>query len=173
MEQQKSKPGLIRNRRDAVVAVCLTGFIAAQSFRAAFSHAPRNPHWLMPLDFIPLPIWVIATINVAFYLYLIWVFAMLYRIAQHEERVVVAGWLGVLLLIPLQRLVSTRGAAAIQWVKAASIGLAFIAAAFISFKRPVPAEGITKMTRQRLLALLAVLVTALALGALFYFGPTQ
>ena len=173
MKQQENKLGLIRNRRDAVIAVCLTGLIAAQSFRAAFSHAPRSPHWSLPLDFISLPIWVIAIVNVAFYLCLVWAVAMFYRIAQREERVVVAGWLGVFLLIPLQRLVSTPGAAAIQWVKAASMGLAFVAAAFILLKSHVPAEGITKMTKQRLLALLAVLVTALALGALLYFGPMR
>lgn len=151
----------------------MTGFIAAQSFRAAFSHAPRNAHWLFSLDFISLPIWVIAVVNVAFYLYLVWVVAMFYRIAQREERVVVAGWFGVILLIPLQHLVSTPAAAAIQWVKAAGMAVASVAAAYSLVKSPAPAEGITKMSKQRLPVLVAVLVTALVLGALLYFVPLR
>jgi hypothetical protein len=173
MDPRKNQLGLIRSRRNAAIALCLTGFIAAQSFRAAFSHAPRNAHWLFPLDFISLPIWVIAVVNVAFYLYLVWVVAMFYRIAQRGERVVVAGWFGVILLIPLQHLVSTPAAAAIKWVKAAGMAVASIAAAYILMKSPVPAEGVTKMAKQRPLVLLAVLVTALVLGALLYFVPMR
>lgn len=173
MEPRTNQPGLIRNRRDAAIAVCLTGFVAAQSFRAAFSRAPRNPQWLLPLDFISLPIWVVAVVNIAFYSYLVWVVAMFYRTAQREERVVVAGWFGVILLIPLQHLVSTPAAATIQFVKAAGMAVAFIAGAYILVKSPVPAEGITKMAKQRLLVLLAVLVTVVVFGALLYFVPMR
>jgi hypothetical protein len=98
---------------------------------------------------------------------------MFYRIAQREERVVVAGWFGVILLIPLQHLVSTPAAAAIQWVKAAGMAVASVAAAYSLVKSPAPAEGITKMSKQRLPVLVAVLVTALVLGALLYFVPLR
>jgi len=98
---------------------------------------------------------------------------MFYRTAQHEERVVVAGWFGVILLIPLQHLVSTPAAATIQLVKAAGMAVAFITAAYILVKSPVPAEGITKMAKRRLLVLFAVLVTVLVIGALLYFVPVR
>jgi len=173
MELRKYQLGLIGNRRNAAIALCVTGFVAAQSFRGAFSHAPHNPHWLLSLEPISLPIWILAVVNVAFYLSLLWGLAMFYRNAQREERVVVAGWFGVLLLIPLQHLASTRGAAAIQWVKGAGMIVAFMAAAYILLKSPANATGISNMAKQRLFVLVAVLATALVLGALLYFVPMR
>ena len=169
MGSRKVQLGLISNRRNAAIAVCLTGFVAVQSFRGAFSQAPHNPDWLLPLDPISMPIWILAVVNVAFYLYLVWVVVTFYRSAQREERVVVAGWFGVLLLIPLHLLASARGAAAIQWVKAAGMAVAFIAAGYILLKSPANATGISKMASQRLFVWVAVLATALVLGALLYF----
>ena len=173
MEQGKNKSGLINNRRSAAIALCLTGFIAAQSFRAAFSHAPSNRHWLLPLDFMSLPIWVIAIVNLAFYVYLLWVGVVLYRIARAKERIVIAGWFSVFLLSPVQNLASTRNAAAIQWVKAAGMGVAFLAATYILWKSPAATEGIPTAARQQLLVLCAVFAIALVLGALLYFVPMR
>jgi hypothetical protein len=82
---------------------------------------------------------------------------------------VVAGWFNVFLLSPFQHFVSTPHAAAIQWVKAIGMGAAFLAAAYILWKSPVATESIPKVVKRRLLVLCAVFVTALVLGALFYF----
>jgi hypothetical protein len=63
--------------------------------------------------------------------------------------------------------------AAIQWVKATGIGVAFLAATSIFLKSPAAAEGLTKVAKQRLLVLGAVLAAALVLGALQYFVPIR
>jgi hypothetical protein len=171
MEQRRYKLGLIPDRRTAAIALCSTGFIAVQSFRAVFSHAPRNSHWLFPLDFMSLPIWFGAIVNLSFYVCTLWACVEFYRIAQGKERIVVAGWFNVMLLSPVQNLVSPPHAAAIQWVKAAGMAVAFLAATYILLKSPASAEGITKMAKRRLLVLCAVFVAVLVLGALLYFVP--
>jgi hypothetical protein len=173
MEQRKHKPELIGDKRTATIVLCCTAFIGALSIRAALSHAPRNPHWLISLDYISLPIWVVALVNLGFYLYFLLVGVKLYRIAQGKERIVVAGWFGVIFLSPLQNLVSMPYAAAIQWVKATGITVALLTAAYIFLKSPAPAAGITKLAKQCLLVLCIVFATALVLGALLYFVPKR
>jgi hypothetical protein len=120
-----------------------------------------------------LPIWVVALINLAFYIYFLWLCIAFYRIAQGNERIVVAGWFNVFFLSPIQNLVSTPQAAAIQWVKATGMAIALLTAAYIFLKSPVAAEGITKATKHRLLVLCAVFAAALMLGALLYFVPMR
>jgi hypothetical protein len=136
MEQQEPKPRLIGNRRIAAIALCCTGFIAAQSFRAIFAHAPHDSHWLVSLDFMSLPIWTVVLINLGFYVYLLWVGVEFYRLAQGMERVVVVGWFNIIFLGLIQNLVSTPHAAAIQWVKAAGMAVAFLTATYIYLKSP-------------------------------------
>ena len=171
MEPRDKQLGLIGNRSRAAIALCATGFVAAQSFRGAFSRAPRSPHWLLSFEPFPLPFWVVAVANVAFYLCIVWGIADLYRNAHREERIVVAGWLGSFLLIPLQHLASARGAAAIQWVKATGMGVAFLAAAYILVRSSWNTDDFPKVAKNRLLVILAVLATAIMLGAIIYFLP--
>jgi hypothetical protein len=151
MEPRIDRIVLIGNRRNAAIALCLTGFVTIQSVRAAVSNAPRNTHWLLSMDPIAVPLWLTALLSVALYLYMAWILAMSYRNAQREEQIVIAGWFNVSLLGPLQHLASTPTANAIQWVKAAGLAAAFIAAAYILVKSPPNTEGIAKATKQRLL----------------------
>jgi hypothetical protein len=173
MEQPKSKPQLMGNKLTAAIALCSTGLVGVQSFRAVFSHAPNRPHWLVSLDFVSVPIWTVATVNLAFYVFFLWTGVEFYRAAQGKERIVVAGWFNVLLLSPFQNLVSPPHAAAIQWVKATGIALAFLTAAYIFVESPTGTEGITNAAKRRLLVLCLVLAAALVLGALMYFAPMR
>jgi hypothetical protein len=171
MKSQKNRIVLNGNRRNATIALCSTGFVAIQSFRAAFSNATRNPHWLISLEPIALPTWALAVVNASFYLCIVWKMAIFFRNAQREERLVIGGWFGVFFLIPMQHLVSIRGANAIQWLKATGLATAFVAAAYILVKSPANTEGVTRATKQRFLIFLFLVLVSFVIGALLYFVP--
>lgn len=135
MEGRNHKPGLIHHRRNAVIGLVLTGLVAAMTLRAAFSRSPHHSHWLLPLDFL-LPAWALWAVNVAFYAYLLWLCVVFFRVAIGKERVLVAGWFLLILLSPVQNLVSTSAAAAIQYIKAVSIAVAFVAVLLLLLEGP-------------------------------------
>jgi hypothetical protein len=169
MEQQGCRPGLIRDRLDAAIAVCCAGFITVLSLRAAFSTAPHKPHWLIPLNFTRLPVTVVGIVNVAFYVGLAWESVSLYRKAHPKERVLVVGWFNVIFLSPFQGLLSTSAATAIQWIKAAGMVAASIAAVMIMLKAPASAD-IPRATNKRGRSIMLGIVIGLFLaGALLYW----
>ena len=127
MEQASRKPGLIPNRWAAVIGVMLTGFLTAVTVRDAYIHPTRHFYWLFPLDFM-LPNWALWLVNGAFYGYLLWLCFVFFRIAQRKERIVVLGCSLGIVLYPIQNLVSTPGAVAIQYVEAAGTAVAFLVA---------------------------------------------
>src|SRR5258707_7565112 len=116
MGQPEFKPRLIHNRLGAVIALCLTGYVAALSFRSVLSHSHHKSSCLVDLPF-KLPTWAVAGVNLAFYAYLLWIGVVLYRIAQGKERVLVAGWVTGFFLGQIQNLVSASAADAIDHVK--------------------------------------------------------
>jgi hypothetical protein len=128
VEQQK--PRLITSRFSAAIGVTLTGYIAALTLRSAFWQHPHRFHRVLPLDHI-LPPWAVVTANVILYAWMLWLCIVFPRALQGKECVLVAGWVPDLLLSPIQGLVSLSLATAIQYVKAASIVVAFIAAVVI------------------------------------------
>ncbi len=125
MEQSENKPRLIESRRTAVVALCLTGFVAALSFREVVRHAQHKSYWLLDLRGI-LP--AAAVVNVGFYAYVLWLAVVFYRSAQGKERVLVAGWIGAIFLGWIRNLVSMPLVGTLDWVKAACMLIAFLAA---------------------------------------------
>jgi hypothetical protein len=127
MEQSENKPRLLESRRGAVVALCLTGFVAALSFRELLSHAQHKSYWLLDLRGI-LPAPAAAVVNVGFYAYVLWLAAVFYRSAQGKERVLVAGWIGAIFLGWIRNLVSMPVAATLDWVEAFCMLMAFLAA---------------------------------------------
>ncbi|MGO9588445.1 MAG: hypothetical protein ACLP3K_00180 [Candidatus Acidiferrales bacterium] len=127
MDQSEDKARLIGNRRTAVVALCLTGFVAALSFRELLSHAQHKSYWLLDLRGI-LPAPTAAVVNVGFYAYVLWLAVVFYRGAQGKERVLVAGWFGTVFLGWIRNLVSMPVAATLDWAKAFCMLLAFLAA---------------------------------------------
>jgi uncharacterized membrane protein YkvI len=135
MEQQGYEPQLIRSRRIALVGLILTGYIAVLTFRAAFLQSPNHSHWLLPLDNV-LPAWALWAVNVAFYGYLLWLCFTFFRAVRGKERVLIAGWVPGIVLSPIQSLVSISLADAIQYVKAVSISVAFVAAILILIEGP-------------------------------------
>ena len=134
MEGRSHREGLIRHRRNAVIALILTGLVAAMTFRAAFLPSPHHARWLIPLDSL-LPMWALWAVNVAFYTYLLWLSVVFFQVAMGKERVLVAGWFLLILLSPIQSLVSTSAAAAIQYIKAVSIAVAFVAVLWLVLER--------------------------------------
>jgi hypothetical protein len=133
MERSIAKARLIENRLTAVVAFCLTGIVMALSFREVARHAQHKSHWFLDLRSI-LPAPAAAVVEVGFCLYLFWLGLVFYRVARGKERILVAGWIGALFLGSIQRLVSTSAAAAMDWVKAACMLLALLAAVDILLK---------------------------------------
>jgi hypothetical protein len=145
MGQPEFKPRLIHNKRGAVIALCLTGFVAALSFRDVLSHPQRKSHWLIDLHFM-LPTWALAAVNLGFYAYLLWLGVVFYRIAQGQERVLVIGWFTVVFLGQIQGLVSVSTAATVDYIKAMGMVVAFLAAVDILLK--MPASGYPRVDNQ-------------------------
>jgi hypothetical protein len=145
MGQPEFKPRLIHNRREAVIALCLTGYVAALSFRDVLSHSQHKSHWLVDLHFM-LPTWAVAGVNLGFYAYLLWLGVVFYRIAQGKERVLVAGWFTGGFLGLIQNLVSASAAAAIDYVQAIGMVVAFLAAVDIFLR--MPASGYPRLDNQ-------------------------
>jgi hypothetical protein len=144
VEQQEQEPRLIGNRFTAAIGVVLTGYVAALSLRAAFWQSPHHFHWLLPLNAL-LSARLTLAVNVVLYASLLWLCVVFPRSLRGKERVLVAGWVPGVLLSPIQRMVSASLAAVIQYVKAASIMIAFFAAVAILLEGPVsgsaPPEG--------------------------------
>ena len=140
MQQREHKPQLFLNRGAAAIGVVLTGYVAALTFRAAFSQSPHRFHWILPLDYM-LPSRAVWTVNVAFYLALFWLCIAFTRTLEGKERVLVTGWVPGVLLSPIQGMVSVSLAAAIQYVKAVSILVAFVAAVLILLEGPPNANA--------------------------------
>ena len=140
MDQQKEKPLLINSRLIAAIGVILTGYVAALTFRAVFRRSAHHFHWILPLSHV-LPPWAVLTVNVAFYAYMIFLFIAVPWSLRGKERILVLGWLPGVLLSPIQGMVSVSLASAIQYVKAASIAIAFLAAVAILAEGPARANG--------------------------------
>ena len=112
------------------MGVVLTGYVAALTLRAAFWRSPHHFHWLLPVDAF-LPAWATLAVNVALYVWLLWLCIVFPRGLHGKERVLVIGWLLSLLLSLIQGLVSVSLAALIQYVRSASIMVAFFASVAI------------------------------------------
>ena len=125
MERSIGKARLIENRPTAVVALCLTGIVVALSFREVVRHDHKSYSVLDLRSLLPAP--AAAVVEVGFYAYLFWLGLVFYRGTQGKERVLVAGWFGSLFLGLIQRLVSASAAAAMGWVKAGCMLVAFLA----------------------------------------------
>jgi hypothetical protein len=133
MEPSEHEAGLIGNRGSAVVALSLTGIVAALSFRQFVSHPHPEIYWL--LDFhrtLPTP--AATAVEVAFYGYLFWLAIVFYRAAKGRERVLVAGLFLPIFLGPIRSVVSMSAAAAITYARAFCTLIALLAAVDIFLK---------------------------------------
>jgi len=130
MGERGDKPRLIPNKFAAIAAAILTGIVAVEVYRDALFHPVGRFHWLFPLAF-EIPKWAVFAVNGAFYAYLLWVCVAFFRITQGRERLVVAGWSLGIVFYPIKYLVSAPAAVAIQYVEAAGMTLAFLAALVI------------------------------------------
>jgi len=172
MERREHKFQLIGNRTTAIIAVCLTGFLAARDFRAVFSGALHKSGWLFPLDSLPLPVWAIILFNLILYVYMPWLAFCFYRGTQGNERILVSGFFGAALLGilgPIKTFGSPRAVTAIRSVQGFGMSIAFCAALLILLKSPAWQTGDAK-TAVRMLLFLGVLVLfAFLVGALMYW----
>jgi hypothetical protein len=139
MELREHKPRLIGSRFTAKIAVVLTGFVMALSFRTALTQSVHHFRWLLPLDYL-LPQWGLWVANAAIYAYLIWACTAFFCALQGKERVLFAGWMPGIFLSPIQGWVSMSYSAGIQYVKAGSISIAFVAAVLILLETPTPEQ---------------------------------
>lgn len=114
----------------------MTGFVAAQTLRAAFWQSPHHFHWLLPVN-IFLPGRATLAVNVAFYAWLLWLCIMFPRALHGKERVLAVGWALSLLLSLIQGLMPVSLAALIQYVRAASMIVAFFAVVAIFIEGPI------------------------------------
>jgi hypothetical protein len=124
VDQPKQWPRLIGSRFTAAIGVVLTGYVAAETLRAALWQSPHHFHWLLPVDtFLPARATLVA--NVALYAWVLWLCIVFPRALHGKERILAIGWMLSLLLSLIQGLLSASLAALIQYVRAASIMVAF------------------------------------------------
>ena len=135
MGQSEIKPRLIHTRRGAVIALCLTGYVAALSFRDVLSPAQYKFPWLIDLRFM-LPTWAVAGVNLGFCAYLVWIGVAFCRFAQGKECILVAAWLTCGFLGLIKHLVTASAAAVIDYVQATGMLVAFFAAVDIFLRMP-------------------------------------
>lgn len=140
VDQLKQWPRLIGSRFTAGVGVVLTGYVAALTLRAAFWQSPHHFHWLLSVDTF-LPARAALVVNVVFYAWLVWQCVVFPQALRGKERVLAIGWALSLLLRLIQGLVSASLAAFIQYVRAASIMVAFFAAMAILIEGSVGANS--------------------------------
>jgi hypothetical protein len=146
MGQPESKPRLIRTKRGAVIALCLTGYVAALSFRNVLLQSHHRPPFLIDSHFL-LPAWAETGISLAFYACLIWGgSAVFHRLAPREERVLVGGWMASFFLSLIKFLVSAPTYAALDYLKAFAMLIALLAAVGILFR--MPASGYPRLDDQ-------------------------
>jgi len=135
MGQPESKSRLIP-KRGAVIALCLSGYIAALGFRNVLLQSPHKPTLLIDSHFL-LPAWAETGINLAFCAYLIWAGSTVFhRLAQRKERVLAGGCMATFFLSLIKYLVSALAYAAIDYLKAVAVLLALLAAVDILFRMP-------------------------------------
>lgn len=171
MKSSEKYHGLIKSRRDALIAVCLTGFVGVQSFSSAMSNAPAQ--WFVPLDSFPMPMWSLVILNLAFYLCILWGGVVLFRLAQGTERIVVAGWFGVLAVSLVQHVLPVSSIGAVRWVKAAGMAVAFVMAVNI-FRESWPdatQDSVSKPISASLRLFLAATAGTLASVLLLSISP--
>lgn len=141
---QTQQSQLITNRLTAAVGVILTGYVTVLTLRFAFWESPHDFHWLLPL--VPRPHLLSRRgrvgLNLTFYAWLLWACKGLLRTAQGRERPLLAGWVSWILLSLIQVIVPISFAAAIQYVKAISIMVAFAAAVVILVEGPKTDTGV-------------------------------
>jgi len=115
--------------------VILTGYVTALSVRSAFWQTPHRFHWILQVDHLLPPSAVVAA-NVALYVCILWECIVLPKALQGRERVLVAAWVPAFVLGLIQGLVSASFATAIQYVRAASMMVGFVAAVVILVEGP-------------------------------------
>ena len=135
MEEAEHKRRLIDNKRDAVIALCLTGIVTAlivraavfRSLRGASSHSQHGLPWLFDMRFM-LSARAAVAVNVGFYAFLL--------------------FLGVgIFLGPAQILVSVP-AVAVDYMQAVGMMAAFLAAVYILIEVSASDKVRLRRTRQ-------------------------
>jgi hypothetical protein len=146
MGQPESQPGFIQSKRGAIVALCVTGFAAALSVRNLAFQCKFNSHhkfnWLLDWGIFNPP-WAVATVNLAFYGYSLWLAIAFYRMAQGKERIIVVGFFTGLLLYPIRILASPPVDTAINYTSNVATIVAFVVAIYILvaiLRRQEPAD---------------------------------
>jgi hypothetical protein len=116
----------------------LTGYTAALALRSSFWEYPHHVHWIF--DNL-LPPRAVLVVNVALYACMLYLCIALPLTLLGKERVLVVAWVPGVLLSPIQAMVSAPLAAAIQYVKAISIIVAFVTALVILLEGPANANA--------------------------------
>jgi hypothetical protein len=170
------QPPLIHTKRGAIAVSVLTGFLFAISIRALFLYVRHGgqPRFQWPFTSQLLPSWAVIAVNLALYIYLLWLGVLFYRIARNGERVVVAGWATDFLLGPTKIIFSPAGALAVRYVQTAAMAAAFVATLLL-LREPYSAsqKGETRALKRGMLVMGIVIGTLLLVGMLLYFIPLR
>jgi hypothetical protein len=146
VDESKRSSLLIGNRFTAAIGVVLTGYVAALTLRAALWQSPHHFHWLLPVETL-LPARTSLVVNVAFYACVLLLCVVFPRGLHGKERVLAIGWALSFMLSLIQGLVSAPLAAIIQYVRAASMVVAFFAAVAILVEGPASGDSAPESPR--------------------------
>jgi hypothetical protein len=174
MDHPEQRPQFIGNRVTAIITVCVIGYLMTGQFRIVISSPAPTFDWMMKFDFLSLPAWATALINLVFYFYLLWIGFWCYRSTQGKERPVVGGFLSALvlgLLVHTSIRISPHVLAAIRCAQGACASVAFFGALVILVKSPAFGKSDGR-TAGRMFLFFGVLAAALfVLAALMYSFP--
>ena len=131
-----------------MIALCFTSYLALQEVWVCFAPPREHFHWLMfdgPPDF-GLPLWAIATINLAFYACFVWFFIRLYQASRGRERVLVAGF-SFSIVGFIRPLLPGDLAIPVRYVEAGGMVAAAVAAGYLVFERPPGPHLVNQVTK--------------------------
>jgi hypothetical protein len=145
--ESQPRPALIRTRLAAILALILTGFVAALDIRHALFGPIDTSKWLLS-PFRSWPLWVMVAVNAFFYVCSVWICVLFFRGTAGKERILVVGWALGIVLYPLKALFP-GAAGPIQYADATAMGMAFLAALSIFLEFYAPHDDRIKTSNDR------------------------
>jgi|SRR5919108_4369765 uncharacterized BrkB/YihY/UPF0761 family membrane protein len=138
MSKVEHANGLIRNKRHAIIAVILTAIIAASALRTTLQPMRLTSPWLFePIYRLPHLRLLFRGLTVFFWVFVLWILFWFYRAARGKyERFLLASFATGFVLNIIERFMSLRIAANMQYLSTAAALLSLVSAMTILFKLP-------------------------------------
>ena len=139
MSSIEPRSGLVRNRRDATIAVILTAIIAASSVRTTLHPMRLTGPWLFdPIYGLPhLGSRLSIGLSLFFWGFVLWIVFWVYRAARGKyERLVLASFATGFIFSTIERFMPPQVAANMRYISTTATVVSLVAAVTILFTLP-------------------------------------